>query len=319
MRSMSSLCFAILLAASTSAHSQTLAEVRQLQEQGGAKFLAAAEAHAKANPKQVDGLVLLTRARLQAGKAEAAIESAQRAVALVPNHSQAQFWLGNAYGQRINQVGMLSKMTMAPKLRDAYEAAVRLDPDLLEAREYLIQFYLQAPSAMGGGRDKAVAQANEIAKRDAARGHLSKATIAMSDKKPEEALKHYQAAHAAKPDDARIRLAVGLNLQQMERWDEAYRHFQRWTEQDPKASAAWYQIGRTAALSGKFLNEGMAALQRYLTLPRANGEPENQHAFYRLGQVQARAGKKAEARTSFNAALKLDPKMKEAKAELAKL
>ncbi len=70
---------------------------------------------------------------------------------------------------------MMSKMSMAPKLRDAFEKTVQLDPNNLDARESLLQFYLQAPSVVGGGKDKAQAQAREIAKRDPARGHLAQA------------------------------------------------------------------------------------------------------------------------------------------------
>ena len=55
-----------------------------------------------------------------------------------------------------NYFGMMSKMSMAPKLRNAFETAVKLDPSLTEARSALIEYYLQAPSMVGGGADKAV-------------------------------------------------------------------------------------------------------------------------------------------------------------------
>jgi cytochrome c-type biogenesis protein CcmH/NrfG len=50
-----------------------------------------------------------------------------------------------------------------------------------------------------------------------------------------------------------------------------------------------------------------------------SNEPANQHAYYRLGQLYAKAEKKTEARAAFQSALKLDPAFKEPKAELAKL
>ena len=46
--------------------------------------------------------------------------------------------LGSAYGSRIGQVGMFSQMSMAPKLRDAFEKTVALDPNNLDAREALV-------------------------------------------------------------------------------------------------------------------------------------------------------------------------------------
>ena len=49
------------------------------------------------------------------------------------------------------------------------------------------------------------------------------------------------------------------------------------------------------------------------------GDPGPQHAWWRLGQIQAAADDVAAARASFQQALKLDPDLEEAEAELAKL
>ena len=309
----------LLLCASASASALTPQELKGQLEARDKKALPNAEAYAKANPNNADALVLLTRARLQAGKPEAAVGSAEKAVKLAPNNAQAQFWLGNAYGTQINNVGMMSKMSMAPKLRDDFEKTVRLDPDNLDARESLLEYYLQAPSVVGGGRDKAQIQVREIARRDPARGHLAQARIYLSEENNAAALKSYEAAYAAKPGDANIRLALGVAYQQASRWNDAFKHFRAWVVQDAKAGVAWYQIGRTSALSGQLLDEGIGALRKYLGMPHAGNEPQNQNAYYRLGQLYAKAGRKAEAKAAFQSALKLEPGYKEVKAELSKL
>lgn len=296
-----------------------LREVNSLIDSRAPNALAAAEGFAKANAGSVDAWIAVVRARLQAGKAEQALAAAEKAVKLGPDNAQSHYWQGNAYGMRIGQVGMMGKMGMAPKLRDAFERAVALDPNLLQARSALVEYYLQAPSMMGGGVDKAKLQAAEIGKRDKVAGFMVHGRIATHEEKLADALKFYEAALALRPDDGKVRLAVALAYQQMERWADAFKLLRRWTEQEPKVGTAWYQIGRAAALSGQNLDEGEAALKRYLGMPRAKDEPANQHALYRMGQVQARAGRKEQARASFQAALKLDPKLAEAKAELAKL
>lgn len=304
---------------STVALAITPQELKSQLDAGDKKALPNAEVFAKANPKNTEALILLTRARLQAGKSELAVDSAQKAATLSPNNAQAQFWLGNAYGSQIGKVGMLSKMSLAPKIRDAFEATIRLDPNNLDARESVLQYYLQAPSVVGGGKDKAVLQVKEIAKRDAARGHLAQAQIYMADKNTAAALKSYEAAYAAKPSDASIRLALGVGYQQANRWNDAFKHFRAWAVQDDKAGVAWYQIGRSSALSGQLLDEGIAALKKYLGMPHSANEPQNKNAYYRLGQLYAKAGNKAQAKVAFQSALKLDPSYKEVKAELAKL
>jgi len=321
MTSLRSLVFALSLTTAFAApvRAETLAGINAQLEARAPGALVAAEAFAKANAGNAEAWIALTRARLQAGKAEQALAAAEKATKLAPDSAQSFYWLGNAYGARIGEVGMLSKMGMAPKLRDAFERTVKLDPDQLQARSALIEFYLQAPGMIGGGIDKARAQATEIFKRDKAQGFMAQGRIAVHEKNSAQALKFYEAALATKPGDAGVRLAVAIAYQQLERWADAFKHLRAWTAEDPKAGAAWYQTGRASALSGLFLDEGIAGLQRYMTLPHGKNEPQQQHALYRLGQIHAKAGRKDKARIALQAALKLDPKYADAKAELAKL
>jgi tetratricopeptide (TPR) repeat protein len=309
----------LALSASAAAHAQSVAAVNAKIDARAPTALAAAEALAKAEAADAQAWIALARARMQAGKAELAIAAAEKATKLAPKDAQAFRWLGSAYGMRIGQVGMFSKLTLAPKLRAAFERAVQLDGGLHEARYALIEFYLQAPGAIGGGIDKAKAQANEMGKRDAAQGQIGHARIALHEERPADALKHYAAALAAKPSDTKVRLAVAAGYQHLERWDDAFRLLRAWTAEDPAAAAAWYQLGRAAALSGKSLDEGAAALEKYLALPHGRDDPEAKHALYRLGQVHAKAGRKAQARQALDRALALDPKFEDAKAERAKL
>lgn len=320
MRLMSSLLFCACLAVvAPFGFAKTLSEVRTMVESKASGALVAAEALTKATPKDADAWVLLTRARLQARQAEKAIAAGEKAIATDPKNAQAFYWLGNAYGNRIGEVGMLSKMTMAPKLRDAFEQAIKLDPALVDARSSLIEFYLLAPSAIGGGIDKARAQATAIARYDRARGFTAQGRIATHEKKPAEALKAYEQAYALKPNDAQLRLSLILGYQEAKRWKDAYAMARQWTVDEPKKARAWYQIGRLAAESGQYLPEGEAALRTYLKLGREPGDPEPKHARYRLGQILAKAGRKDEARTELHAALKIDPKFEEAKDALAAL
>ncbi len=298
---------------------KTLPEVRAMVDSKASGALAAAEALTQATPNDANAWVMLARARLQARQAEKAIAAGQKATALGPKNAQAFYWLGNAYGNRIGEVGMLSKMSMAPKLRDAFEQAIRLDPALIDARSSLIEFYLLAPSAIGGGVDKARAQAAAIGKYDRARALMAQGRIAMHEKKPADALKAYEQAHALKPNDAQLRLSLILGYQEAKHWKEAYAMAKQWTVDEPKKAKPWYQIGRLAAESGQYLTEGEAALRTYLKLARETGDPEPKHARYRLGQVLVKAGRKDEARAELQAALKIDSKFKEAKDALAAL
>lgn len=270
-------------------------------------------------PRSAEVHVLHARLLLQQRRPEDAIEAAERAVELGPTHALAHYWLGNALGQRIGQVGMLRQAAMAPKLRDAFERALELDPAIHEARLNLMEFYLQAPAIAGGSLDKARAHAIELARRDPPRGHFAAGRLAQHAGDLAAAAKAYGAAWRARPDSTNFRMAAGTAWQATGQWDEAFALYRDWTREDPAAGGAQYQLGRTAALSGRFLPEGEQALRRYLALPLLPGQPPHHHAWYRLGQVQAHAGDKAAARVSFQNALKGDPGNDDFKAALSAL
>ena len=288
-----SLLLCLLLATALPAAAATVAEADAWLKAKDARAAPAIAALLKAQPRSADVRILQTRLLLQQGKGDDAVDAASEAVDLAPDSAQAHYWLGNAYGYQITRVSTLSQGFMAPKLRDAFERAIALDPDLHEARSSLMEYYLQAPAIVGGSEEKARAQAAELARRDPPRGHYARARLAMHDKKPEEAAKAYIAAWEARPANIAYRQAAGQALQQTGQWERAFGLYLAWTAEDAKASGAWYQLGRAAALSGQRLDVGMAALRTYLTLPLAPGEPPMHHAWYRLGQLQAKSGDKA--------------------------
>lgn len=262
---------------------------------------------AREQPRSPEVRVLQVRLLLQQGQPEQAVDAAEEAVELGPESAQAHYWLGNAYGMRIGQLGSVRQAMMAPRLRDAFERALALDPDIHEARVSLVEYYLQAPAIMGGGLDKARAQAAELARRDPPRGHYARGRIAQNQQDLAGAASAYAAAHAARPENLNYRMASGLAYQANRQWAQAHALFADWVRQDPKAASAWYQLGRTAALSGEQLEEGAAALRTYLALPPAPNLAPAHHAWFRLGQIQAQAGDKAAARESYGKALAGDP------------
>mgnify|MGYP001564492856 CR=1 FL=1 len=85
------------------------------------------------------------------------------------------------------------------EVRREFERAVELDPNNLEARSDLLEFYLEAPRAFGGGLDKARQQADVIARLSKAEGHSARARIAMKEKRYDHAEREYRAAIHADP------------------------------------------------------------------------------------------------------------------------
>ena len=116
------------------------------------------------------------------GNMDAAIAEFKAAVAAQPDNSMAHLWLGRALGRKIEKSGPLQAMRMVHDVCREFEQAVALDPNNVEARSDLMEFYLGAPRSFGGGVEKAEAQADAIAKLDPAMGQRARALIAETTK-----------------------------------------------------------------------------------------------------------------------------------------
>ncbi|MGE0821325.1 MAG: tetratricopeptide repeat protein [Candidatus Binatia bacterium] len=110
---------------------------------------------------------------LQAGQYETAVALLKEATELDATDATYHLWLGRAYGHQAEHAGSGEQFFLARQVRKNLEKAVALNPDLIEARLDLLSYYLQAPLLLGGGIEKAKAQAAEITKRDPHQGALA--------------------------------------------------------------------------------------------------------------------------------------------------
>ncbi len=111
------------------------------------------------------------------GNIDGAIAEFKAAIAAQPDSSMAHLWLGRALGRKIEKAGPFQAMRMAHDVCHEFEQAVALDPTNTDARSDLMEFYLGAPPMVGGGVEKAEAQAAAIARLDPALGQRARALI----------------------------------------------------------------------------------------------------------------------------------------------
>ncbi len=111
------------------------------------------------------------------GNLDAAVIEFKAAVAAQPDSSMAHLWLGRALGRKAEKAGPFQAMRMAHDVCHEFEQAVALDPTNTDARSDLMEFYLGAPPMVGGGVEKAEAQAAAIAQLDPALGQRARAII----------------------------------------------------------------------------------------------------------------------------------------------
>ncbi len=243
------------------------------------------EALASAEAKHAETQFYLGRLALQRDDYELAVSLFEKAVALSPNDSRFHHRLGDAYGRSAQKASLFSQMGLAKKCRTSYEKAVELDPKNIDARFGLLGFYQAAPGLVGGGIDKAHAQAAEIHKLDPRRGRQATASLYIAEKK----------------------------------YDLAFAAFDTVLKDQPDDYAALFQIGRLAAISGQQLDRGLAALRRCTAMTPPEGQPGHAPAHWRIGHILEKQNDKPGARAAYEAALKVDPQFPQASEALKKL
>jgi tetratricopeptide (TPR) repeat protein len=247
--------------------------------------LVAAALSSAAAPSPADAPLALALAALSRGEVDEAITQAEKAAALAPDRADCQHTLGDVYGTAAQKAGMFRALSLGKKVIAAYERAVALAPDSADYRESLFEVYRQAPGFMGGGADKARAEATVLAKLDPRRGRLA-----------------FAALHAGEKN-------YPLARQEL---DEVLK-------QTPDDYAALYQYGRLAAITGESLDRGEAALRHCLELTRPAGAPDHAAAHWRLGNILEKKGNPAGARAAYETSLKLKPDFSEAADSLKQL
>lgn len=249
-------------------------------------------------------------------EAAAAFEQAVRAD---DRNAVYHFYLGQAYGAQAQRANVFKQASLARKTKAEFDRAVQLDPDFVEARQGLMQYYLQAPGIMGGSQDKAREQADEIRKRNPYRGAWAYAMLAARQKDTAAVVREYDGLTRQFPDSAAAYGRLVALYAQARRWPEAWAVVDRMQRAIPSSPLVAYYAGRVAAESGAQLDRGAAGLARYLQTVPGPGEPTLATAHWRLGAVYEQQGKRDQARAEYAAAVQLNPKLKEAGDALARV
>ena len=264
--------------------------------------------HIQKSPSDVEAHLLLARAYYYMQRWDESINAAEKAVSLAPANFEAHLWLGRAYGLKAENASWISATSLARKVRAEFERAVQLNPSHVQARMDLAEFYVDAPGFLGGGKDKARAQAGEIAKQDKSQAHLVLAWIAEHEKDHTRAEQEFRSA---------VETAGGKNG---ERWVDLanfYRRRGRWNDMQEavdKAAAIEAGNGRGTPLfdaagvlfrAGRNFDGAINLVRTYLNSGTHTEEAPVFEAHYLLGSILEKQGKRAEAAEQYRAALAL--------------
>ncbi len=313
-----------------------------------------AEQRYQVNPGDAQSAYLLSRVKFAFGDLSGALELAEKAVGLEGANASYHYQLAVVCGETADRASLFSKAGWARRFKDEAEKAAALDVKNLEARFGLLEYYLQAPRLMGGGKDKARAMAAEISKIDPARGALAQARLAEDAKDAALEEAEYRKAVEMSPLDYEVvssgaefcwksarkvdfvekcaRQALALDPTQVRGYSliaTVYAAGQRWKELESILAEAernvpddldpYYQAGRALVVEGKGLARAERYFRKYLSQEPEADEPTLAHAHWQLGLALEKQGHKPDALSEIETAVRLKPDLREAKKDLARL
>ncbi len=223
------------------------------------------------------------------------------------------FKYGGAMGMKALEISKLRALSYIDDIKDHFEIAAKLDPDHIEVRWALVEFYIQLPGIIGGSEKKAIKYANELAALSAVDGHLANGYIAEYSNRPKDAEKWYKEA-----------IVVGGSVHTYEKLSGLYEN----TNQPHKAiktaseclkvhdrNSLHYQIGKIAAQYDLDAELGINCLKKYIENHSVKDGVPKDWAYYRMAQIYKNMGEKDNALLWINKALTKRPDFKEAKKE----
>jgi tetratricopeptide (TPR) repeat protein len=161
-----------------------------------AEALAYGESAARRSPSDPLAQLALATGAMAAERYDRAIEAADSALALAPDLGAVQRVFGQAYLSHAREHSSLGAIRRVKAGREALERAIALDPGDLDARRTLMQFLLQAPAIVGGNREQAARQADEINRRDTVLGLVARIEVDDGERRKQEVATSFERALA---------------------------------------------------------------------------------------------------------------------------
>jgi tetratricopeptide (TPR) repeat protein len=207
-------------------------------------------------------------------------------------------------------------MGLAGDVRKQFERARSLCPENLEAHSDLLDFYIRAPGIIGGGKEKARLQAQEIARVSAKMGYQARARIAEKAKNWDEALRELKGGVNAFPQDPAPYGDLSEFHFHRQSYAAAAAAARRALQLRPDYPRAQFLLAASEIMTGVDPARAVAVLQGLSRRSLTDEDPPFQDIYYWLGRGLLAAGRRSDAEQALEAALRFDPDHGEARKTL---
>lgn len=295
------------------------------------------------SPDDPEAAFLASQVHAAFGDRATAPAFAEKAVRLDPNVARYHRQLAEIQGLIAQHAGLFQQLGLGRRFRKEIDAALALDPRDTQALRDLLQFYIVAPSIVGGDLNKADEMAEKIAAINAAEGFLAKARVAEARNDSARTGDMLRRAAEAKPPSYKARLALAQYFLAPEHRDlnaaeglgmalvamdgsriggynvlaGVYAFQENWAQLDAVLSFAaegvsddptpFYRAADVLLTSGRKPDRAAQYLKTYLAQEPEGNEPTAADAHYKFGMALHAEGHENRAVEEWRTAAKLDP------------
>jgi tetratricopeptide (TPR) repeat protein len=187
------------------------------------------------------------RAAQQRGDAEQAAKLFEQAVAHEAERRQVSLSSAEAYGRQAQKAGMFGGIGLAKKAKAEMEKRVAARSELPRRALRPHRLSYIAPGIVGGGEDKALAQAAEIRSATRSTGTAPTAASTSRRRRADLARKEYVEAVREQPNSPKTHYYLGNFLVNEKDWPGALHEYDYALKLDPNYMPAYFRIGHHAA------------------------------------------------------------------------
>jgi tetratricopeptide (TPR) repeat protein len=198
---------------------------------------------------------------------------------------------------KAQNAGIIKQAFLAPKIKNAFQRAVELNPNHIQARLGLAQYYMIAPSLMGGDETAGWKQIDEVVKLDQLQGRTARAGFLLRAKKNDEAENEYKILAVSLANDWRLWHRYGYFCMRMERYDDAIGHFKKYVELRPDTADSYHSLAEALFKKGS-IDLAIVNLNKSLSLDK-----EYIPSIISLGEAYQAKGQKKEAKETYQRAI----------------
>jgi tetratricopeptide (TPR) repeat protein len=270
------------------------------------------------SPNDARAYNLLCRVYFQLELWDDSVRTCEKAVALEPQSSSYHQWLGRAMGRKAEFANPLTAFNLARKVKSEFERAVALDGNNLSARADLSEYYIEAPSILGGDKGKARQQAAFIAKHDSA---LASYIYAKVEEKQHvlQAEAEYKKAVAESSAPSRYWIELAHFYRRAGRLNEMETAVNQSLARVHEGDAAEFDAANLLLHAGRNFTGALEALRRYVAQDDPSEDGPVFQAHYLMGILLEKQGRRKEAAAAYQSALNLASEYTPARDALARV